>query len=513
VPRLQPIASAPHGPGAAGRLTLRPLLRPQFPMAPTGEPATDHLLAAIGADLGGIGAAADVLVRGEGALASAFAVTPLAVASIAGAGRAVADLLAVRHGEPPPVTVDRRLASLWFRATIRPEGWDLPPIWDPVAGDYPTADGWVRLHTNAPHHRSACLAVLDLADGPPGATGATPGRDEVAARVARWQADELEAAVVAAGGCAAALRTMAAWGEHPQGRAVAAEPLVDVAMGGEGPPPRWPIEADRPLHGVRVLDGTRVLAGPVATRFLAGLGADVLRVDPPGWDEPAIVPEVTLGKRCARLDLRTEAGRDAFVGLLRQADVFVHGYRPDALDRLGLGDDERARLAPGLVDVRLDAYGWSGPWAARRGFDSLVQMSTGIAEEGRRRRAEAGDAAGTPTPGQAGRPVPLPVQALDHATGYLLAAAARHGLARRAAGGPGTRARASLARTAALLVGAPAGSFADSVRPLDDDDLVPDVERTAWGPARRARPPLRVGATELAWARPAGPLGTSPPRW
>src|SRR5688500_610210 len=129
-------------------------------MAPTDDAAIDQLLAAIGADLGGDAPVADVVLTGEGALPSTFAVTPLAVASIAAAGRAVADLLAVRHGGPPPVTVDRRLASLWFRATIRPRGWELPPVWDPVAGDYPTADGWVRLHTNAPHHRAACLEVL-----------------------------------------------------------------------------------------------------------------------------------------------------------------------------------------------------------------------------------------------------------------------------------------------------------------------------------------------------------------
>jgi crotonobetainyl-CoA:carnitine CoA-transferase CaiB-like acyl-CoA transferase len=465
--------------------------------------AVEHFLEHIAVALPATRPWADVVVTGEGSLPSAFAVTALATASIAAAGRAVADLLAVRHGEAPTVTVDRRLASAWFRLTIRPEGWELPPTWDAVAGDYPTADGWVRLHTNAPHHRDAALGVLGLA-GRPGVDG--PTRATVADAVATWRADDLEAAVVDAGGCAAAMRTMAAWAAHPQGRAVAAEPLLHLDDGPPGPPPSWPVPADRPLHGVRVLDGTRVLAGPVATRFLAGLGADVLRVDPPGWEEPAIVPEVTLGKRCARLDLRTEAGRDAFVDLLRAADVFVHGYRPDALERLGLGDEERARLAPGLVDVRLDAYGWTGPWAGRRGFDSLVQMSAGIAEEGRRLRATV---SGEPD----GPPVPLPVQALDHATGYLLAAAAVHGLARRLEGGPGRRARASLARTAALLCSGPPGRADDAVGALDEDDFGPATERTAWGPAHRARAPLAIGDVALRWDRPATPLGASPAQW
>ena len=165
-----------------------------------------------------------------------------------------------------------------------------------------------------------------------------------------------------------------------------------------------------------MLDLTRVLAGPVATRFLAGFGADVLRIDPPEWDEPAVVPEVTLGKRCARLDARTDDGRAHLRRLLAEADVLVHGYRPGVLDSLlGVDADGRAELRPGLVEVCLDAYGWTGPWSARRGFDSLVQMSSGIAEAGMR---------------WAGRdvPTPLPVQALDHATGYLMAAEVIDGL-------------------------------------------------------------------------------------
>jgi crotonobetainyl-CoA:carnitine CoA-transferase CaiB-like acyl-CoA transferase len=134
----------------------------------------------------------------------------------------------------------------------------------------------------------------------------------------------------------------------------------------------------------------------VATRFLAGLGAEVLRVDPPGWEEPSLEPEVTLGKRCARLDLRGSEGRARLRALLKAADIIVHGYRPDALESLGFGVAERRMLRPGLVDVSLSAYGWSGPWALRRGFDSLVQMSSGIAHEGAR-------TVGSP------RPRPLPV--------------------------------------------------------------------------------------------------------
>src|SRR5690606_35019655 len=245
---------------------------------------------------------------------------------------------------------------------------------------------------------------------------------------------ELEGRVVEEGGCAAVLRPPAAWASHPQGAAVAREPLVAVERTDPGPDrSAWAPSADRPLHGLRVLDLTRVLAGPAATRVLAGLGADVLRIDPPTWDEPAIVPDMTLGKRAARLDARDPGGLDRLRQLLADADVFVHGYRADALERLGLGEAERRTIRPGLVDVSLDAYGFTGPWATRRGFDSLVQMSSGIADAGMRAAA-------------AERPTPLPVQALDQATGYLMAAAVIAGLRDRIEHGTGSTARLSLAR-------------------------------------------------------------------
>ena len=437
----------------------------------------------------------DVVLPPGGSLPSAFAVSDLAQASIGAAGAALARWTAGSDdGDAGPVTVDRDLASAWFALSIRPDGWELPPTWDSVAGDYATADGWIKLHTNAPHHRAAALGVL----GVPG------DRDAVAAEVARWDADELEAALVTAGGAAAVMRSAAAWDAHPQGTAVAAEPLLHVERtspdpgGPEGPAPLRP---GRPLEGVRVLDLTRVLAGPVATRLLAGWGADVLRVDPPGWDEPNVVPEVTLGKRCARLDLHERPDRDRLLRLLADADVVVHGYRPGALEGLGLGTGTRDTARPGLVDVSLDAYAWTGPWAGRRGFDSLVQMSSGIADAG---RVAAG----------ADRPVPLPVQALDHATGYLLATAALAGLALRRADGRGSRWRASLARTSRLLVdaGVAPDIVGEGIDPAGPDPAAP-VERTVWGDARRLPPPVVVAGSPLRWDLPAGPLGSAAAEW
>lgn len=438
---------------------------------------------------GNASAADDVVFTGLGGLASVFPVTDVASAAVATAALAVAELIHT-IGCTASVTVDRRLSSLWFSSSIRPIGWSLPTPWDPIAGDYRTRDGWIRLHTNAPHHRAAAERVLDVRGD----------KQTVARAVANWAKADLEAAILEAGGCAAEMRSIAEWKQHPQGQAVAAEPLAHIIQTGRGITPTWLLLAARPLQGVRVLDLTRVLAGPVASRFLAGYGADVLRIDPPGWDEPAVVPEMTLGKRCARLDLHDASDRTTFETLLGTADVLLHGYRPGALDGLGFGAATRHRLSPGLIDVSLDAYGWSGPWAARRGFDSLVQMSTGIAEAGMRRL-------------RADKPMPLPVQALDHATGYLMAAAAIRGITRRLTQGHGTQARLSLARTAMVLIDQQRDETEPQFAPESQSDWSPTIEATEWGAARRVAPPAEVDGAVMSWAHPACNLGSAEPRW
>lgn len=425
---------------------------------------------------------------GKGTLPSWFRVTDLATLSIAAAGMMLARFMSPSRGEEPEVIVDRRLASLWFRKSVHPMGWDLPPVWDFIAGVYRTGDGWIRLHTNARHHRKAALAVL----------GVEGERGAVSEAVSNWPGEALEAAIVNAGGCTATLRSLDAWAEHPQGAAVASEPLV-VWQDHDGlAVPREPA-GDAPLRGIRVLDLTRVLAGPICTRFLAGFGADVLRVDPPDWDEPAAIPETTLGKRCAGLDLRDEQDRKIFERLLRTADVLVHGYRPGALDGLGFDPATRRALNPGLIDVALNAYGWLGPWSGRRGFDSLVQMSSGLADFGMRQSG-------------AGQPLALPVQVLDHATGYLMAATVLYGLRKRSFGQV-VSARLSLARTAHLLSAARSGSLEGEISAVVDHDFDPGVEETAWGPARRLRFPMTVGRIAPKWRYPAGPLRSDRAAW
>lgn len=419
-----------------------------------------------------------VTETGEAELPSCFAVTDLAVASFRAAAVELASLKQARA-----VEVNRRLAALWFNMSLRPEGWTLPPTWDAIAGLYRCSDGWIRLHTNAPHHRAAALRVLKCA----------ADKEAVKAAVIQWQKSELETAIVLENGAAAAMHSREEWAEHPQGKAVAEEPLIAWADVEECP-------AVVALEDLKVLDLTRVLAGPVATRFLAGFGAQVLRIDPPWWNEPNVEPEVTLGKRRAGLDLTQAQDRQTFEALLAKADVLVHGYRPDALSGLGYGPTVLRKIAPRLIDISLCAYGWHGPWAGRRGFDSLVQMSCGIAAEGMHRK-------GNDTP------VPLPVQALDHATGYLMAAAALRAVHLRNTTGQIRSARLSLARTAMLLTSAGSKNFQGDELVEQPEDWLASLEQTVWGPAKRLRFPVRVDGVEPNWQHPAGLLRIDNPTW
>lgn len=432
------------------------------------------------------------VIIGNDNLPSCFSVSALASASIGAVGSAIALLtneLGFTSSAPTPV-VDQRLASRWFSLSIQPTGWDLPPIWDAIAGDYETKDGWIKLHTNLPHHRAAALSVL----------GVNAVREKVAAAVRTWNADALETAIVGAGGVAAAMRSRDEWQTHPQGIAVAREPLIAWSYAQSEAIREWSGSQSRPLSGLRVLDLTRVLAGPVATRTLAGFGADVLRIDPPGWDEANIVPDITLGKRCSFLSLDQPKDRAVFEQLLSKADVLVHGYRPGALDSLGLSEQTRRSLSPNLIEVCLDAYGWTGPWAKRRGFDSLVQMSCGIADAG---TAWA----------EASKPTPLPVQALDFATGYLMAAAVVRAVTEAAKGNGIKNARLSLARTAELLINHPQSAQGMLGKDPSDTDFSQTIETSPWGPARRLKPPLQIAGTPMTWDRPSCELGTASPIW
>jgi hypothetical protein len=415
-------------------------------------------------------------------LASRFEVGALAASTVGVAALAAAQLWSQRRGEPMrSVALDCRHAEAAFISELlfRPIGWTAPQLVDTLLGNYRTADGWIRLHTNYAYHRDAALRVLDT----------RADKQAVAEAVARREATELETAIVAAGGCAAELRTLEAWSAHPQGASVATEPLV--AQEGRIAPRLERTRADAPLAGVRVLDMTRVIAGPFGTRFLAAMGADVLRIDPPGFEEVgAVLPEATRGKRTAFVDLRSHGGRATWEGLLRDADVLVHGYRAGAMEGMGYDEARIRSINAGLAIVRLDAYGWTGPWNRRRGFDSLVQMSSGIAY---------------PVDGK--KPTPLPAQALDHATGYLVAAAAC-----RALSGGIAMSRVSLARTARFLVDLGTGGDAGAPGITNIEDLL-EPSRMAWGDSLQVPYPASIDGYEARWRHEPGPLGRHAPAW
>ncbi len=410
-------------------------------------------------------------------LASPLPVDALAQASVAAAAGAAA----VLRGVPMPEIDAARIGSS-FRADqlMRLDG-EAPGGFAPLSGFWAAANGWVRTHANYPHHRARLLHALRLSDD--------AGPDELAAAIASRPAEEVEDVVTAAGGIAVAVRDRTTWSSSGPGRAVAAEPLITVRRPGRA--------GDEVPRRFRVLDLTRVIAGPVATRTLALAGADVLRVDPPQLPElPAQHADTGLGKRTTFLDAADPRLRD----LLDAADVVVTGYRPGALDRFGLAPDDLLARRPDLVVVRLDAWGWTGPWAGRRGFDSIVQAASGIAV-----------ACADPSRDD-GRPGALPAQALDHATGYLAAASALLGLAERPTRGGSIR-ELALARTAEWLWSGPVGG-------LDDANRVPPVEPLRQTLGRVEVPPPAVvmpgpdgGAGPSSWAGPAHELGSDEPAW
>lgn len=425
--------------------------------------------------------ATDITVTGSrGYLPSRHPVEDAAAACVAVALQAGAALARVRGQAPLTVAMDlgHVAASMQSTAFFRWKGQPTEGMaFAPLSRFWAARDGWVRTHANYPWHARALLRVLGTPSDP----------NAVASRVAAWSAADLEQAVFAAGGVASAVRTPDAWRQHPQATAVRHEPVVDqIALGAAAPRPPLP-PAELPAAGLKVLDLTRVIAGPVCTRYLAALGAAVVRLDPPHHpDLPDGVPADTLlGKRSAGADFSTPEGAAVLDALLTEADIIVTGYRPGALDRFGLSPATLARRHPGIVIVSLAAWGHTGPWAPRRGFDSIVQAATGIAwREG----------------GESGSPGALPCQLLDHATGYLAAAAALDGVRRQRTRGGTHLKRLSLARTAHWLQALPSG---DDGR----DASAPDANAADWlvnladpsGEQQALRPIGQWGERWLTW--------------
>jgi crotonobetainyl-CoA:carnitine CoA-transferase CaiB-like acyl-CoA transferase len=456
-----------------------------------------EILSDIWTSAGGDPSALDaVTLTGEAPqLPSSFRVAAAAQASIAATGLAAAQVWKLRSGQSQDVAVDMRHAVVECRSEryLRVDGQPPPPTWDAIAGIYKTRDQrFVRLHTNFRHHRDAVCTVLNC----------KPQRDDVQAALMQWDAEALETAAYAAGGVVAMMRSHEEWSALPHAKALAELPLVSIEKIGEAAPKSWP-KGDRPLAGLRVLDLSRVIAGPVAGRTLAVHGADVLLISGP--DLPAI-PWLTIdtgrGKLSSFVELKSEQGRDVFRGLLAQADIVSQGYRPKSIAALGFSPEDAAKINPGIISVSLSAYGHVGPWAERRGFDSLVQTSTGF------NHAE-GQAAGLEGPKE------LPAQMLDHATGYLMAFGAMMAKARQSREGGSWHVRVSLAQTGRWLwnLGRVADGF--TTEDLKGETVMPFIEEipSGFGPLRSVKHSAVLSKTPAFWARPAMPLGSHPPQW
>jgi hypothetical protein len=435
----------------------------------------------------------------EPVLPSSFAVGTAAQASLAAGALASVELGRLRNGLEQWLTVDMRHAALEACTHFLIDGQPLQ-LWDKLSGLYPCGGddgggGWVRIHANFAHHRDGALRLLGLPEG------AGTEQADVRRALRRWSALDYEQAAADAGLVVAALRRFDEWDAHPQGRVVAAHPLLQWTRLGDAPPralPPLPLQA-RPLQGVRVLDLTRILAGPVGTRALAAHGADVLLVNSPQLPNIEAIAETSRGKRSAHADLHEPAGRAAFEQVLRDAHVFVQGYRPGGLRQLGYGPEALAERRPGIVVVSLSAYGSSGPWSGRRGFDSLVQTASGF------NHAEA-QAFGS------GAARVLPMQLLDHATGHLMALAAGAALQRQQREGGSWLVQVSLARTGHWLRGL--GRVADALA-VAKPDFAPYLETTDSGFGRLSalRHAAQLSATPPGWDRPSMPPGTHALAW
>ncbi len=421
-------------------------------------------------------------------LRTPYRVAAAGAAALAAVGTAAAELWALRTGRRQKVAVDLRAAAASLRSGyyLRIDGKPPPAPWDPMSGFYPVRDGrWVSIHCNFPHHRAAALMVLG--------TGEDRAKANEASRT--WDGQALEEAIHAAGGCAGLARGAVEWAAHPHAAAVAAQPLLEILRIGDAPPLPLPA-GDRPLAGVRVLDLTRVLAGPTCARTLAEHGADVLKITAAHLpDSGAIELDTGLGKLAAHLDLRSAQGVETLRGLLRSADVFSQSYRPGALAARGFSPEEVAKLRPGIVCVSLNAWGQTGPWKNRRGFDSIVQTVSGMAHA-------SGDGV---------TPRLLPCSAIDYVSGYLMAYGAMVALARRAREGGSWLVRVALARTAKWIVDRGMVDAA-SAQPPEAAGLVMDTQSPA-GLITHMKPVVQLSETPARWARPPVPLGHHPPEW
>jgi crotonobetainyl-CoA:carnitine CoA-transferase CaiB-like acyl-CoA transferase len=422
------------------------------------------------------------------------AVTPGA-AAMAACGLAAADLWKVKTGRQQQVRLNARAAAGALRSSRYLKINGERPEEDPgkITGFYPLRDGrWMYLHCNFPNLRDRNVEIL----------GVPANKEAVTAAVAKWDGLELESAIMEGGGACSFVRSEEEWRALPQMQVVAKLPLLEIVKIGEAPPQPLPA-GDRPLSGVRVLDLTRVLAGPACARTLAEHGADVLRVtrkDLPDLGPPSDV-DTGIGKLQTHIDLRNPAEAETMRALVRGCDVFLQSYRPGALAGRGFSPEALAELRPGIVYVTLSAWGHEGPWRGRRGYDTVVQSANGMAWQGKRER-----------------PAFLPYAAQDYVVGALLAYGALVALGRRAREGGSWLVRASLAgaghwiRRHGLLKPAEYEKLPKEF-PAEELQSLLMQHDSPLGRITHLAPVVQMSETPGRWARPAAPRGAHRPEW
>lgn len=422
-----------------------------------------------------------------------YPIEEMATGVLSAVGLAADRLWRLRGNSAQDIAMNRKAAALAMASSdyLLVDGVKVK-TWDPVTGFYRDVRGdWVYLHGNFPHLRDGLLDLL----------GAEKDPVSVRDAVAKLDAAFLESAAMERGLCASRVRTPADWRQHVQHRAVSALPLLEITRIGDAP--RQPLPpAARPLSGLRVVDCSRVIAGPMAGRTLAEHGADVLRINGPHlpFIEPLII-DTGLGKRSCHLDLRTPDDAERLRGLVSEADVFIDAYRPGALSARGFGAEAVQGLRPGIVSVSLSAWSREGPWSRRRGYDSLVQAACGLT-------LNEGEAA----------PSRMPCAPLDYLAGYLAAYGAMIALARRAEEGGCWRVELSLLRMAEWIfetadaIGVKSNIPASMPQPGDLRDHY-QTRDSDFGRLDHLAPALSLSATPPGWDRPPVPLGTDEPVW
>ena len=425
-------------------------------------------------------------------LPSPFLIGTAGAAALAAVGVTAAQCVELKTGQRPTVNIAVRDAAIAQRSHnyVRVLEKPIADLWSPISGFYRTRDQrWVQLHCNFPNHRLGVVKFLQCDDT----------KEAVTTAMLQHDALFLETELSARGLCAAMIRAPEEWAATPQAQAVAALPLFEITKIADTPPKPLPA-GEMPVAGIRVLDLTRVIAGPVVGKLLAELGATVMRIASPNL--PAIEPLVIdtgFGKYSAFIDLNNHDNQHAFDQLLPETDVFVQAYRPGGLAAKGYSTERIAAMAPGCILVDLSAYSHVGPWAQRHGYDSLVQSATGIAA----------------TQGSLEQPQHLPAQSLDYLTGYLGAFAILTALRRRALEGGSYHIRLSLLQTAHWFTAlGRVDNFAQCRNP-SRDDIIADLEQVAtpFGTVEHLKPLDLLSNFIERSIRPTVPLGHDAPCW